>query len=88
MLREGGRGEPFRAVDMDRVKNAAFPPTPELWGQVRPESDAPWSILSSTEHSILNKMQAKGTALRDWDVRINYGIKTGFNKAFIIDDKN
>ncbi len=24
--------------------------------------------------------------MKDWDVQINYGIKTGFNEAFIIDD--
>ena len=26
-----------------------------------------------------------GTPLKDWDIQINYGIKTGFNEAFIID---
>ena len=28
-----------------------------------------------------------GTPLKDWDIRINYGIKTGCNEAFIIDEK-
>jgi hypothetical protein len=28
-----------------------------------------------------------GTPLKDWDVQINYGIKTGFNEAFIINDE-
>jgi len=32
-------------------------------------------------------MRAKGTPLKDWDVNINYGIKTGYNKTFIIDSK-
>ena len=27
-----------------------------------------------------------GTPLRDWGIKINYGIKTGCNEAFIIDD--
>ena len=31
-------------------------------------------------------MEAVGTPLKDWDVSINYGIKTGYNDAFIIDD--
>ena len=35
---------------------------------------------------MLDKMKARGTPLRDWDVRINYGIKTRYNAAFIIDD--
>lgn len=34
---------------------------------------------------IKRKIEEKGTPLKDWDIRINYGIKTGFNEAFIID---
>lgn len=34
---------------------------------------------------IKRKIEEKGTPLKDWDIRINYGIKTGFNDAFIID---
>ena len=86
MLRTGGSGQPFRAVDMDRVKTADVPPAPELWGQVRPDGDAPWSVMSLTEQSVLAKMRSKGTPLKDWDVKINFGIKTSYNKAFIIDD--
>jgi hypothetical protein len=37
--------------------------------------------------SIKQKIEAIGTPLKDWDVQINYGIKTGFNDAFIIDGK-
>ena len=86
MLRTGGVGQTFRAVDMDRVKAKDFPPAPELWGQVWPEGDAPWSILSPTEHSVLDKMREEGTPLKDWGLRINFGIKTGYNGAFIIDN--
>ena len=32
-------------------------------------------------------MRAKGTPLKDWDIAINYGIKTGFNDAFIINNQ-
>ena len=46
-------------------------------------SDA-WVILSPIEQSIKRKMEAVGTPLKDWDIQINYGIKTGFNDAFII----
>ncbi len=31
-----------------------------------------------------DKMENIGTPLKDWDIQINYGIKTGANKAFII----
>ena len=44
-----------------------------------------WSILSDIERSIKAKIQAIGVPLREWDIQINYGIKTGFNEAFIID---
>ena len=43
-----------------------------------------WVILTEIEQSIKNKIEAVGTPLRDWDIQINYGIKTGFNDAFII----
>ena len=43
-----------------------------------------WVILSPIEQSIKKKIEAVGTPLRDWDIQINYGIKTGCNEAFII----
>ena len=43
-----------------------------------------WVILSSIEQSIKNKIESKGTPLKQWDIQINYGIKTGYNDAFII----
>ncbi len=46
-----------------------------------PES---WVILNSIEASIRRKMREKGTPLSQWNLSINYGIKTGFNDAFII----
>ncbi len=36
---------------------------------------------------IKKRIEAIGTPLKDWDISINYGIKTGFNEAFIIDGK-
>ncbi len=47
--------------------------------------DESWSILSEIERSIKQKMETIGIPLKDWNIRINYGIKTGFNDAFIID---
>ena len=44
-------------------------------------------ILSDIEQRIKAKIEAIGTPLKDWDIQINYGIKTGFNDAFIIDGK-
>ena len=47
------------------------------------ESDS-WVILLPIEQSIKRKIEAVGVPLKDWDIQINYGIKTGFNDAFII----
>lgn len=44
-----------------------------------------WTILSEIEQSIKSKIETVGTPLKDWDISINYGIKTGYNDAFIID---
>ena len=47
-------------------------------------SSESWVILSPIEQSIKRKIEAVGTPLKDWDIQINYGIKTGLNDAFII----
>ena len=36
---------------------------------------------------IKKKIDKIGTPLKQWDIKINYGIKTGFNDAFIIDNE-
>jgi very-short-patch-repair endonuclease len=48
-------------------------------------TDASWIISSPLELSIKKKIEQLGTPLKEWDVNINYGIKTGYNEAFIID---
>ncbi|MDR2717397.1 MAG: type II restriction endonuclease [Treponema sp.] len=44
-----------------------------------------WVILNPIEKRIKEKIERVGTPLKDWDISINYGIKTGCNEAFIID---
>lgn len=44
-----------------------------------------WCILSPIEQSIKRKIEAVGVPLKDWNISINYGIKTDCNEAFIID---
>ena len=46
-----------------------------------------WFIGSSAEHRLKEKIESIGKPLKDWDVDIFYGIKTGLNEAFIIDNK-
>ncbi|MCY3724506.1 MAG: Eco57I restriction-modification methylase domain-containing protein [Candidatus Poribacteria bacterium] len=45
----------------------------------------PWAILSSAELALKRKIENIGKPLKDWDINIYYGIKTGCNEAFIID---
>lgn len=40
--------------------------------------------MSEIERRIKEKIEKAGAPLKDWDIQINYGIKTGFNEAFII----
>ncbi|SFJ96647.1 hypothetical protein, partial [Parapedobacter indicus] len=47
--------------------------------------DTGWVILNDVEARIKEKIERIGVPLKEWDVQINYGIKTGFNEAFIID---
>jgi adenine-specific DNA-methyltransferase len=44
-----------------------------------------WFIGGDAEHRLKQKIEAIGKPLREWDVNIYYGIKTGLNEAFIID---
>ena len=40
--------------------------------------------MTPIEQSIKRKIESVGIPLKDWNIQINYGIKTGFNDAFII----
>ena len=40
--------------------------------------------MSAIEQNIRKKIQASGIALSNWNLAINYGIKTGCNEAFLI----
>ena len=48
-------------------------------------SGSSWVILNPIEKRIKEKIEQVGIPLKDWDISINYGIKTGCNEAFIID---
>tara|TARA_R110001599_G_scaffold41314_2_gene124989 strand:+ start:15088 stop:18864 length:3777 start_codon:yes stop_codon:yes gene_type:complete len=48
-----------------------------------PESS--WIILEPKFNAIKEKVEAQGKALKEWNIKINRGILTGFNDAFVID---
>ena len=86
IVRHGKHGETGKAVDVDRLPDKDFPPAENRWSVFRPKGEKPWSTLSGIEQSIMDKMEAVGTPLKEWDVKINRGVTTGLNDAFIIDD--
>ena len=51
-----------------------------------PAKGEPWVILSPAELSLKCKIEEVGKPLKDWDINIYFGIKTGCNEAFIIDE--
>lgn len=48
------------------------------------DSSDSWIILSPIEQSIKNKIEAIGTPLKEWDIKIYRGVLTGYNEAFIV----
>lgn len=44
-----------------------------------------WTMLSESIQKIKDKVERQGLRLKDWNIKINYGIKTSYNEAFIID---
>ena len=48
-------------------------------------SESNWIIQDATSQNLKKKIEEIGTPLKDWNLKINFGIKTGYNEAFIID---
>lgn len=69
----------FNKADGKKLSAVRLSPLPV------PKKDDPWLILSPAEAALQQKIAQVGTPLKDWDVSINYGIKTGYKEAFIID---
>ena len=44
-----------------------------------------WAFEKDEVLKIKQKVEAQGVPLKNWDITINYGIKTGLNDAFVID---
>ena len=77
--------EQGRAVVVQPTFDVPFPPPASHWETFEPAGDSPWIVLSPEERALMQKIEAVGTPLKDWDITIYYGIKTGFNDAFVID---
>jgi hypothetical protein len=55
------------------------------WSHLPKPGNWTWSIWSISEIALKTKIEQFGIPIKQWDVKISYGIKTGLNEAFIID---
>ncbi|WQS74544.1 class I SAM-dependent DNA methyltransferase [Helicobacter pylori] len=65
--------------DKDDLKS-----TPHLSIKQNALSTESFIFANATLLDLRDKIESVGTPLKDWDIQINYGIKTGANEAFII----
>ncbi len=65
--------------DKENLKN-----TPYLSMKQNALSTESFIFANATLLDLRDKIESVGTPLKDWDIQINYGIKTGANEAFII----
>ncbi|GAA9842200.1 class I SAM-dependent DNA methyltransferase [Helicobacter pylori] len=65
--------------DKDDLKS-----TPHLTMKQNALSTESFIFANTSLLNLRGKMESIGTPLKDWDIQINYGIKTGANEAFII----
>lgn len=49
-------------------------------------SKEPWIVLPPSRQRIKQQVEVQGMPLGDWAITINYGIKTGYNAAFYLND--
>jgi adenine-specific DNA-methyltransferase len=76
----------LKALDISKEKHLDSLDTfQNRWITLKNLSAESWTISNPIEQRIKEKIERIGKPLKDWDIQINYGIKTGFNEAFIID---
>jgi len=74
----------FKAVTLKKEeKNDLFNVFEEKDTYIKITSSA-WFVGSDLEYRLKEKIEKIGKPLKDWGVKIYYGIKTGLNEAFII----
>ena len=81
---------PYCNVGNDIVKNQPLVEYIHRVGYLYPKNflnENTWSFASLLEEKIKILIQNKGKSLKDWPLKINYGIKTGLNEVFCIDGK-
>ena len=87
------KSENLKSVQFTQVKTLKFDSLAEVINEtsnVLSESafeSENWTLTDSDSIEVINKIKAKGISLGKYlNVEIKYGIKTGFNEAFVIDE--
>ena len=47
--------------------------------------ESAWTLANKEILNVKKKIELIGIPLKEWNVKINYGLKTGFNEAYLID---
>ena len=50
-------------------------------------ADEFWVVKQHSEIEIQKKIRSRGKPLAEWNVRVNFGVKTGLDEAFLVDEK-
>jgi adenine-specific DNA-methyltransferase len=78
----------IKSLDISKEKKIkSFNDFENRWVYINDISEDSWVISSEIEQQVLLKIDNSGKRLKSLDVQINYGIKTGYNEAFIIDNE-
>jgi len=94
-LRRKGKPKLIGQATEKKVEHLDSWPQVDTWQELRTWqtmyqsklSDNAWTLGDESVLSLKDKIEKAGKPLKDWDVKIYYGIKTGFNEAFIIDSE-
>lgn len=80
----------YANIDKDKIDTNQFEiflKSISLKFKQRTLTDGAWTFENQEVFAIKQKVESQGIPLKDWDITINYGIKTGLNEAFVIDSK-
>ncbi len=89
LAQKGGFHDHLRAVALGKDYLPGQPLTAYLEEKgttVSGLSGEAWHIGDAKTVALKAKLEGDWKRLKEWDVTINFGIKTGFNKAFILSD--
>lgn len=67
-----------RQQELNTLQSSSFIIMPNI-------GEGSWAVLDENQLRIKEAFNKKGKPLEKWNIKINFGIKTGYNDAFLID---